>query len=55
MTSDEQGVCPTCGAPVEPGDYRCEGEFPDGSRCGKDLVDIPDDRDRHAEVIKIHD
>ena len=51
MTSDEQSVCPTCGTPIEPGDYRCEGELPDGTRCGKDLVGITGDRDGHGEVI----
>jgi hypothetical protein len=51
VTSDDRGVCPSCDTPIEPSDYRCEGELPDGTRCEKDLVGITGDRDGHGEVI----
>lgn len=30
--------CNVCGTEYDEGDWRCEGEFPDGTRCGADLV-----------------
>jgi hypothetical protein len=34
--------CNVCGTSYEPGDWRCEGELDDGSRCGADLADQGD-------------
>lgn len=31
--------CNVCGTPYDRGDWRCEGELPDGTRCGADLAD----------------
>jgi len=52
VTSEDRDVCPSCGAPIDPGDYRCQGEFPDGTHCGKDLVGVTNDRDGHGEVVR---
>lgn len=31
--------CSVCGTEQPAGAVRCDGELPDGSRCGNDLVD----------------
>jgi hypothetical protein len=34
--------CNVCGEIYDDGDYRCDGELPDGTRCGADLIDQSD-------------